>query len=225
MSHRRKLRSKKLQNKVQDIVSDNRKEKRIGWHVIAFLDLLGQQRKLRALNALPDAEKPQELIDFKKTIEEIYLPIATLRMIFKTGIEASMDLDTGNANWTPEQQEFRRQFRSTSIYQRPFSDSLIADIPLLDSIGKYPCRAIYLVLASTAFAFFSCMAFGCVFRGGIEFGLAMEIGNDEVYGPALARAYTLESKVANCPRVVIGEGLMRYLNETALVLTLRKRKR
>ena len=211
MSHSEQPRSQKIEKKVQALLSDVTEEKRIGWHVIAFLDLLGQQAKLRELNALPNTVDALEIAHFERRIEEIYKPIVALRKIFKAGIEASIDLNGPNANWTPQDQEFRRQFRATPIYQRPFADSLIVGIPLLDSIGKFPCRAIYFTLVSTAITFFSCLAFGCVFRGGIDMGLAMEIGNNELYGPAIARAYALESKVANYPRVVVGEGLTRYL--------------
>jgi hypothetical protein len=59
------------------------------------------------------------------------------------------------------------------------------------------------------------MSKGWAIRGGIELGLAMDIDDTEVYGPAIARAYTLESKVAQYPRIVIGEELIRYLYEIA----------
>ena len=42
---------------------------------------------------------------------------------------------------------------------------------------------------------------------------------NEIYGPALSRAYALESKIANYPRVVVGEELIKYLN---LIRTLNK---
>jgi hypothetical protein len=46
-------------------------------------------------------------------------------------------------------------------------------------------------------------------------GLAFNIDDGEIYGPALARAYTLESKVAHYPRIVVGAELVRYLNAVA----------
>jgi hypothetical protein len=49
-------------------------------------------------------------------------------------------------------------------------------------------------------------------RGGIDVGLATEIGPGEIYGTALERAYLLECKVAKYPRIVIGDELWRYLN-------------
>jgi SOS response regulatory protein OraA/RecX len=66
-------------------------------------------------------------------------------------------------------------------------------------------------LAATASTFICCISNGWAIRGGIELGLAMEINEGEIYGPALARAYNLESKVADYPRIIIGDELIRYL--------------
>ena len=49
-------------------------------------------------------------------------------------------------------------------------------------------------------------------RGGIDVGLATEIGPQEIYGAALERAYLLESKEAGYLRIVIGDELWRYFN-------------
>lgn len=52
-------------------------------------------------------------------------------------------------------------------------------------------------------------------RGGIDLGVGLEISKGEFYGSALARAYTLESKVASYPRIVVGQELVTYLTLTA----------
>lgn len=214
-----------VEKKVQEVLKDSQNEKYVGWHVVAFLDLLGQQEKLRELNALPDSKNEKEIVDFKQKIREIYEPIYMLRKLIGTAIEASVDLGTDSNKFTTQDQEFRKQFRSTPIYRRNFSDSLIMDVPLRNDIGKFPCRAIFIVLVSTALTFLSCMRLGFVIRGGIELGLAMDIDKDEIYGPALAWAYTLESRVAIYPRIVIGESLTRYLQEMASLSTSTKEEK
>ncbi len=45
----------------------------------------------------------------------------------------------------------------------------------------------------------------------------MDIEEGEIYGPALARAYNLESRIAQYPRIVIGEELIRYLQMIAMI--------
>ncbi|MBC7819505.1 MAG: hypothetical protein IAG10_21695 [Planctomycetaceae bacterium] len=56
---------------------------------------------------------------------------------------------------------------------------------------------------------------GIVPRGAIDFGFGVENYEDEIYGPVLASCHHLESKVADWPRVVVGEGLYRELQNGA----------
>jgi len=49
------------------------------------------------------------------------------------------------------------------------------------------------------------------FRAGLDVGIATELKNGEVYGPALFKAYKLESEVAQYPRIVLGNELINYL--------------
>ena len=183
----------------------------IGWHVVAFLDLLGQQDALRKITALPNHEKQEEVHAFKSNVKKFYEPLKSLRRWFADSIKSFMEGGINTNTLEPKDQELLRIIRSTPIFYRNFSDCVIIHIPLRDGIAKIPCRAIYGLLGATAITFLSCMAHGWDIRGGIELGLAMDIDKDEIYGPALARAYNIESKVANYPRIVIGKELIRYL--------------
>lgn len=55
------------------------------------------------------------------------------------------------------------------------------------------------------------MASKKAFRAGVEVGLGTELDNGEIYGPVLYKAYELESKVAEYPRIVVGKELINYL--------------
>jgi hypothetical protein len=48
-------------------------------------------------------------------------------------------------------------------------------------------------------------------RGSIDIGWGVEMYPNELYGRALASAYDLESKVADYPRIVIGDHLYKFL--------------
>lgn len=58
----------------------SQKEKYIGWHVVAFLDLLGQQDTLRKLTALPNIENQEEVAAFKQKVGELYRPRTPCRL-------------------------------------------------------------------------------------------------------------------------------------------------
>ncbi|MFA6143476.1 MAG: hypothetical protein WCW84_10780 [Sulfurimonas sp.] len=43
----------------------------------------------------------------------------------------------------------------------------------------------------------------------------MKISNNELFGPVLSNVYKLESTVAEYPRIVVGENLIKFLNNAA----------
>ncbi len=192
----------------------DQQQKYLGWHVVSILDLLGQQEALRSITALPNRNNQEELAEFKSKVEGFYKPFYAVRKFFTDSIQI---FQTGKdiSQLPPEQQDFLKAFRNSPIFLRHFSDSLIAHVPLNRDISKFPCRAIYGVLAATAQTMVSCLANKMALRGGIELGIAMNLDENEIYGPALARAHTLESKIAQYPRILIGDELVRYLHAVA----------
>ena len=72
-------------------------------------------------------------------------------------------------------------------------------------------RDVRRLLEAAAAAWLSSLADDIPIRGGVEIGTAAQIGENEVYGPALVKAYRLESKVAGGPRIVVGEQLVATL--------------
>ena len=191
-----------------------RERKYVGWHVVAFLDLLGQQDALRGM-IMPDKEKQHEVDAFKRKVRDLYAPLYALRTWLHDSIRSFIEGGIDRTQLAQPAQELLDELRGIPIFYRYFSDSIIVHIPLRDDIGRFKCRAVYGVLGATALTFLSCMSKGWALRGGIEVGLAMDIGDNEIYGPALARAHALESKVAQYPRIVIGEELIAYLKAIA----------
>ena len=157
----------------------------IGWYVVAFLDLLGQQAALRKITALPNLENQEEADTFKRKVSEFYEPLKALRKWFEDSIKSFMEGGIKTSGLTSEDQELLRKIRSTPIRYRHFSDCVVIHIPLRDDIGKIPCRAIFGVIAATAITFLSCMSHKWAIRGGIELGIAMDIEENEIYGPVL----------------------------------------
>lgn len=193
----------------------NRGPTHMAWYVVAFLDLLGQQDVLSKITALPNVENREEVAAFKQKVAELYKPLYSLETFFKGGIKPFKEGSVNETAFLSSEQEMLKKLRSTPIFYRLFSDSLIVHVPISNSTGKFQCHAIYGVLAAAAVTFLLCLVHSWAIRGGIECGLAMDIEEGEVYGPALARAHRLESNVAQYPRIVIGEELVRYLQMVA----------
>lgn len=52
-------------------------------------------------------------------------------------------------------------------------------------------------------------------RGGIEIAWGTELRPGELYGPAIARSYELESEVAQYPRIAVGARMIEFLETVA----------
>lgn len=77
-----------------------------------------------------------------------------------------------------------------------------------------PIVTVFSALSAACVVMLTALASKHPLRGGIDVGLATEIGPSEIYGTALERAYLLECRVAKYPRLVIGDELWSYLNAT-----------
>ena len=92
------------------------------------------------------------------------------------------------------------------------SDSIVITVPL--GGNDEHCTATNgIEVALLAICSLAVLAFGgkIAFRGGVDVGIATMLDAGEVYGPVLARAYSLENEVAEYPRFVVGSELLQYL--------------
>lgn len=72
-------------------------------------------------------------------------------------------------------------------------------------------NGVYAALHAAAGVSALALVSGIFLRGGLEVGIAMPIDGEEIYGPALERAYYLENNLAEYSRIVVGLEVMRYL--------------
>ncbi len=180
-------------------------------YALAFLDLLEQRDALQKLRSLPTTA--QEGQDFKKAAKKSVGKVLTLRKYFE-GFFYGLKRDKLDlTNLPPEWHEPFRALEQIKYTMWGMSDFVVIAMPLSDNDEH--CKDINGVLdiilsisQSTVWA----LAEGIVFRGGLDVGVAVPIeATNEVYGPALASAYQLESRVADYPRVVVGDELLAYL--------------
>ncbi|MCM0081334.1 hypothetical protein L4X63_07005 [Geomonas sp. Red32] len=186
-----------------------------GYYVVAFVDLLGQQGHLRNLKGLPDKSEPAEMQEFIKALKNTYGVVTGMRKSFSEFFTGFAKENPWAAKLRPDQRKLYNQLTSEPIQFQKFSDSAVVYLPLRTNRFKVPCSGIFGVLGATASTLIFSLAGGHPVRGGIDLGVGLEISRGEFYGSALARAHTLESKVASYPRVVVGQELVSYLTHTA----------
>lgn len=179
-------------------------------YLVIFLDILGQRSRLRRIKTLPTEGDSTEFI---KKLKETFGKVDALRMSFRNFFEGA-DLYVPAVTGVPaEAQEDCLACLKSEAYYYGFSDSMIIAVPLANNDDN--CTAVNGVFrAFTATCGISLLALSgkIPLRGGLDVGIAAQINDNEIYGPALERAYYLESNVAQYPRFAIGRELIGYLS-------------
>jgi len=141
-----------------------------------------------------------------------YGAVQGMRTTFSSYFEEYLKDRKENYNLNQNQRNIFDKCKNNDIKIQQFSDCLAISMPLNDVATKVPIKGVVGILTAAATTLLTCLSNCQPIRGGIDIGLALEIDKNEVYGPALSNAYKLENSVAHYPRVVIGDGLINYLN-------------
>jgi len=173
----------------------------LGNHLVAFLDVLGQRQRLRALHRPTTLEDKAEVGEVLRQTAGFVLE---LRDVYDTQFKA---FEAGLTNLKKHTDKpVRPKFMG-------FSDSFVTSVPIRADEGHLALMVtIISALSAAASVMQVSLASGHPLRGGIDVGLAVEIGPQEIYGTALEKAYLLESEEAGYPRIVIGEELWHFLS-------------
>lgn len=180
-----------------------------GFHCLAFLDILGQRRKLRQLSRLPKDD-----LETRQLLRETAGVVLRLRDLSRTCFE-TLQKDTPFTPLLPPYVKQIMREGKESVKTLGFSDSFIMWVPfggdekqVRSIIGVYSCMAACCLLQLTA------LCEGRPIRGGIEVGPALELSDEVIYGPVLEKAHFSESVLADYPRIVVGDELLKYLEAT-----------
>lgn len=184
-------------------------------YVVTFLDVLGQREVFNSLEKFPIIVHSEE---FQKALGAIHVDatqhIKSLRDNFANFFKkASEERPIPDGVPQDKIEEFK-EMRKSNLKYKTFSDSMQFFASL--KTDRFHCQAmnsVFAMLTATGGMLLATLAEKKVFRAGIDIGVGIEIEEDEVYGPALFRAYDLEDRVAQWPRIVIGEVLISYLQD------------
>ncbi len=174
----------------------------LGHHLVAFLDVQGQREKFKELRLPQNAEEEAQV---KEVLRQTAGFVIDLRNVFQHQFEI---FEKGAGMSAHSKEPVRPNFVG-------FSDLFVTSVPLRgDNAGLVRVVTIFSALSAAAIVMLTSLASRRPLRGGIDVGLATEIGPGEIYGTALERAYVLESEVAQYPRIVIGDEFWKYLDAT-----------
>ncbi len=180
-------------------------------YLVVFFDHLGQREILRKIIGLPtnETEKQQFIEITKKSIGRVL----HIRDAFKNYFEAA---DSYMPNLTLVRPELRAAFLASQkmpvLHFYGISDAMIIAVPLMsDDENCAAVNGIYDAFVATCGIGLLSLSIRVPVRAGLDVGVATQIDGKEIYGPALERAYYLESKLAEYPRFLVGKELINYL--------------
>jgi hypothetical protein len=182
-------------------------------YIVALIDVLGQKDRLLTLDHFPESEEDTRIIS--ETLHDTAGYIDSLRRTFQD-YNTIIKQSKGFLNTIkPEHRQTAEKIRGIydDIPIRYFSDSIIWEISV-DNSDEHckTARQVWEILYSLCATFLIALIKEKPFRGAIELGFGVPIGDQkEIYGSALVNAHLLETEIANYPRIVIGNLLWQYL--------------
>ena len=174
--------------------------------------MLGQNDKLRNLRYPATSE---EYSDTLNVLKQTGGYILSLRKAFDD-LFKQIYKPTGLLRKIPR---IEKKMKQNPIEYRGFSDSVIIQVPLRDSYeNAVSANGVYSALVATCGMATISLAQGHPLRGGVDIGLGFKLTPTEIYGPVLARAYYLESREAQYPRVLVGSEICNYLSRISSLI-------
>ena len=187
-------------------------ERALSHYVIGFFDVLGQSGSLVQPGSFPPSER-QFREQGQKARRAIYA-VDNLRLLFREQFETFAKgeaLKCLQSEWPSPQRADLTAALASRIVNWGMADAYVAAVPLARGPGPGAVADVYRLLLAAAVVWLTSLAMGNPIRGGVEVGTAAPLGDSEVYGEGLARAYRLESRAAKWPRIVVGPRLFETL--------------
>lgn len=174
-------------------------------YAVAFIDLLGQKA------AMPDRHLPSNADEAVAIVKKSVGRIVTTQKLFEDYYKSSSSAETLYSKLSTSVQNVVPDMAPGQLKWQYFSDGLVVYVPLGSGLVSSPVNSLFSLLFASGMLCLIGLAAGSPIRAGIDVAWAVEYRPNELYGSALAHAYKLESEVAQWPRVVVGEGLINYL--------------
>lgn len=184
-----------------------------GPHAVAMIDFLGQTRELAQWDFIPNT--PGQVAQWVQAARATIGRIMTWRDYFEQYFRKFTSFripDAWLAGLSPEQRAELAKMHEISLHFAHFSDSIIVYSPLQNQHNFWQVGNLYAMLVTCGTLLAAAITTGVAFRGGIDIGMLARFPSGDPYGPGLAKAYDLESKVAQYPRIVVGPGVFAYLD-------------
>jgi hypothetical protein len=195
--------------------SDNSNRYILGYYIVSLIDVLGQSHLLDDWGEIPSSNQiPKELLG---KIKRTAGTVVALGDLLENWFESVSNIRPAGCGRTYEKwlTELAKSSASVKIEIQQFGDTFVFYAPLAESPGRISLVPVFGVLSTCCMMLRLSLSAGVPLRGSVAIGPAIELAKRTIYGPALAKAYKLESSIAKSPRIVVSEEVSQLVNETA----------
>lgn len=179
-------------------------------YCVCFIDLLGQRNAAQGQGLLPNISSEAEEEAFQEVLSNNIGGILQLQRAVEEMEKALLPDPNSPLRESLSDEERIRwdELQRKSVNTQFWSDGFV----------KYACLGHPEIkcVVNGVFEIFCTAGYFCMLglvrhrpvRGGIDIAWGAEIRPGQLYGPAIIRAYELESEIAQYPRIVIGHEMM-----------------
>lgn len=189
-----------------------------GNYCVSFIDLLGQRDALRGQGLLPPLESEEERKKFHEILRNSIGVIIKLQERAEDMLAGFLKPDPDSplrAALPPEQHATWDEIQRTRVKTQRWSDGLVSFVNLGDTDIKCRMNGVFGIFGLAGVLCLLGLAMHRPVRGAIEVAWGVELHPGELYGAAVARAYELESEIAQYPRIVVGPEAVKHLKACA----------
>lgn len=176
-------------------------------YVAAFVDLLGQREALEKIELFPNTEDSENMARFGNAVLDSVGVVKDMHDTFSQYF-ATISAQSPTSSLSPEQKEVT----IPAIKSQRFSDGLVFFCSLAEGV---PASSVFGILAACGSSCLWQLAVKHPVRIGVDLHFGAESSECDLYGPVVANAYRLESEIAQYPRVVVGNEVVKYLKVCA----------
>jgi len=188
-----------------------KREFNVDHFLVAFIDVLGQSNIILENSVYPPSK--QDLEKIKHNLQDTSEFIVALRLAFKNHFKKYRKLKDVLEGLPKKQKIMEQRLRTINTEILGISDSIIISVPLENKTDNYiPINNIRATLQGVSLIYNIALAKQKPVRGGVDVGWGTKLSQNEIYGSALVKAYSLENEKAEYPRIIVGESLWKYIN-------------
>lgn len=182
----------------------------VGYFIVGFIDLLGIRDSLSFSHSSSNEDQAKQILRAARRV-------TTFRDDFIRFQEGMQKIQDRHDQLCPKPlREWREIHKGNPVKVFSFSDTIVIYAPLtIQSNRLVPVESCWTILAACAASQLFALVRKSPIRGSIEIGFATEIGEREIFGPAVVEALRLENEIAAWPRIVVGQNLCRYIGNIA----------